>query len=274
VDLPERVVASNPAALLTAATAYRDAGCGIALDDVGTEPAALALLPLLDPDVVKLAPTVIRDPEARTVNAVLAHAESSRATVVAEGVETAEHLATARALGATVVQGYLTGRPGPLPGTNLPSLPPDALRRPFKLRPAGTPFELLSARQPVRQADLATLMTLSHRLEEAALDAAEPPVVLTCLPAERCHAEDTSTRLAQLAGSAALVIAAGESLEGAQLQIGDPLRKEWNVVVLGPHFAAALVARREGADRYDYVLTYQRSLVLHAAYAMMRCLTP
>lgn len=293
IELPERAVATNPATLLAAAAAYREAGCGIALDDVGTNPASLALLPLLDPDVIKFDQGVVRQPEsaatARTVNGVLAHAEQSRAVVAAEGVETAEHLATARSLGASVVQGRLTGRPGPLPDRGSRSLPPDGLRRPIKPLPVGTPYELLSVRQPIRAAGLETLLALSHQLEEAALAAAEPPVVLGSFPPARCQAEDIRTRLARLASSAALVLAVGDGVNGiasvgvhgGSLGSWDPLRTEWNVIVLGPHFAGALVARdlgdspgRGGESRFGYVLTYQRSLVLHAARAMLRCLTP
>ena len=47
------------------------------------------------------------------MNAVNAHAERTGAVVLAEGIETEEHLATARALGATLGQGWYFGRPGP-----------------------------------------------------------------------------------------------------------------------------------------------------------------
>ena len=50
---------------------------------------------------------------AEIMNAVNAHAERTGAVVLAEGIETDEHLAMARALGATLGQGWLFGRPGP-----------------------------------------------------------------------------------------------------------------------------------------------------------------
>lgn len=53
-EFTERDLASRPASLLAAAALARKRGWGIALDDVGTEPASLALLPLVHPDVVKL----------------------------------------------------------------------------------------------------------------------------------------------------------------------------------------------------------------------------
>ena len=46
-----------------------------------------------------------------TVAAVLAHRERTGALVLAEGIETDEHLEQARALGATLGQGFRFGRP-------------------------------------------------------------------------------------------------------------------------------------------------------------------
>jgi hypothetical protein len=48
------------------------------------------------------------------------------------------------------------------------------------------------------------------------------------------------------------------------------------VIVVGPYFTAALVARdlgdggREDRRRFDYALTYDRPLVLEAARALLR----
>ena len=44
-----------------------------------------------------------------------AYAEQTGATILAEGVETEQHLLAARSLGATLAQGWYFGRPGPLP---------------------------------------------------------------------------------------------------------------------------------------------------------------
>jgi EAL domain-containing protein (putative c-di-GMP-specific phosphodiesterase class I) len=133
IEMSERSIAADPAGLLTAAATLRAAGCGIALDDVGTVPASLALLPLLDPDVIKLDLHLVHHPHepstARVVNSVIAQAERSGAAILAEGVETADHLATARTMGASIVQGWLTGRPAALPTGGVRSLPSEQLRR-------------------------------------------------------------------------------------------------------------------------------------------------
>ena len=52
VEMTERAITDDPATLLTAAEACRGSGWGVALDDVGAEPASLAVMPFVHPDVV------------------------------------------------------------------------------------------------------------------------------------------------------------------------------------------------------------------------------
>jgi EAL domain-containing protein (putative c-di-GMP-specific phosphodiesterase class I) len=74
-EITERAMTLRPAELLASAGVIRDLGWGIALDDVGAEPASLALMPFLDPDVIKLDLRVIQDTPtealAEVVNAVM-----------------------------------------------------------------------------------------------------------------------------------------------------------------------------------------------------------
>src|SRR5829696_5004007 len=119
VEVTEQALIARPEPLLRALTRLRTAGWGIALDDVGADSRSLALMSMLYPDVIKLDLRLLgeRSPEdrARIVTAVGAEAERRRATVLAEGIDSEEQLAGARAFGATLGQGYLLGTPGPLP---------------------------------------------------------------------------------------------------------------------------------------------------------------
>jgi DICT domain-containing protein len=69
-------------------------------------------------------------------------------------------------------------------------------------------------------------------------------------------------------------------VRGASLSGDDPLRGEWNVLVVGPHTAAALVARDLGDDgpepdrRFAFAVTHDRELVVQAARSLLRCLAP
>ena len=82
-------------------------------------------MPLLRPDVIKLDLRLVQaqpTPEiAAIAGAVGAQAERTGATVLGEGIETEEQAQYARALGATLGQGYLFGRPGPLGHTVVPA---------------------------------------------------------------------------------------------------------------------------------------------------------
>ena len=121
VELTERALTDRPAEVLAAVAWLRERGCGIALDDVGVDERSLALMPFLAPDVIKLDMSLIQargatPVAARVLNAVAAEAERSGAVLLAEGIETEEHLARARAVGATLGQGWLFGRPGAAAG--------------------------------------------------------------------------------------------------------------------------------------------------------------
>jgi DICT domain-containing protein len=93
----------------------------------------------------------------------------------------------------------------------------------------------------------------------------------------------TRRRYARLAESAAFVAAIGEGLtpepapgvRGTCLAGDDALLGEWDIAVLGPHFAAALVAADLGDDgpdaerRFRFVLTFDRDLVSDVVAALM-----
>ncbi|GAA2361197.1 hypothetical protein GCM10010170_056470 [Dactylosporangium salmoneum] len=293
-EMTERAIADDPAALLTAAEACRGSGWGVALDDVGAEPASLSVMPFVHPDVVKLDRHLTQQPggayAARVVNAVVAYAERTGAAVLAEGIETEQHLAGALGLGATLGQGWLFDRPGPLP--------PDVAERRCSLSvplvappaPTGgrTPYEIVAARRPTAEATKRMLLPLSHYLETKAQDPAEPPMLLASFQEGAHFTRATARRYSAIAETAALVAVLGTELpsapapgvRGTAFAGNDPLRGEWNVIVVGPHFAGALVAR-DLADtgpqerrRFTYALTYDRDLVLDAARALLHWIVP
>jgi EAL domain-containing protein (putative c-di-GMP-specific phosphodiesterase class I) len=289
-EMTERVLADDPAGLLAAAAACRDAGWGVALDDVGADPMSLALMPFVHPDVVKLDMGLLRqpgDPEtARVVAAVAAHAEASGAVVLAEGIETEEHLAIARTMGATVGQGWYFGRPAPLPvgaraGARLPFIPPPR-------RDDRTPFAIVAGRRPVTEATKAHLIPMSRHLEALVAEGPDAPVLLACFQDARHFTPATVRRFARIARTSPLVAAFGAGLDdqpvpgvrGACLAVEDALRGEWNVIVVGPHRAAALVAKDLGDSgpdaerRFSFALTHDRALVLEAARTLLSRLTP
>ncbi|MGK5114535.1 EAL domain-containing protein [Geodermatophilus sp. CPCC 205506] len=295
LEITERALATRPAELLRTVERVRAVGWGVAVDDVGAEALSLAFMPLLRPDVVKLDLRLVQERPgpaiAEIMNAVNAHAERTGAVVLAEGIEHAGHLQTARALGATLGQGWLFGRPGPGPvagaetaALTLPSQRPDTLtddadRSPFGCLPTGA---------ALRSAPKALLIELSKQLEREALRLGPASVVAATFQEARHFTPSTVARYRDLVERTGFVCALGEGLpveplpglRGAALAVGDPVRGEWDVAVLGPHFAAALLARDLGDGgpdlerRFEYALTYDRETVVRAAAALLARVAP
>src|SRR5829696_1378981 len=171
IEVTERAVAGDPARLLATVAQAREAGWGVALDDVGAAPASLAVLPFVRPDAVKLDMRLLQGrttaEAAHIINTVRAHAERTDAVVIAEGIETIKHAREAMAAGAEVGQGFLFGHPAPLPS----AMPPPGLAIP--LRPAvaeasaATPWELVAASREPRRATRDLLVVIGPRFTAA-----------------------------------------------------------------------------------------------------------
>ncbi|MEA2401563.1 MAG: hypothetical protein QOK00_1966 [Thermoleophilaceae bacterium] len=288
VEITERALTGRPAELLREVSSMRDLGWGIALDDVGADMRSLALMPLVRPDLVKLDLRLVQEHPtteiAEIVNAVLAERERSGVTILAEGIETDEHLETARAMGATLGQGWLLGRPGPLPASAPPSGPAPPVLHHEPALSATTPFEAISPGRDVRRSDKALLLAMSLHLEREASRVGPGAIILSAFQEAARFTPKTIRRYERLAATSSFVVALGVGMparpaagvRGAHLDPADPLRGEWSVVVLGPHFAGALVAVDLGDGgpdlerRFDYALTYDRTAVVEAARTLTR----
>jgi EAL domain-containing protein (putative c-di-GMP-specific phosphodiesterase class I) len=292
VEMTERSVAEDPAALMAAVDALRRAGAGIALDDVGAAPQSLALLSLVRPDVVKLDLSLVHERTgaagALVVNAVRDYAERSGAVVLAEGIETQEHARRAYVLGATLGQGWLFGRPHADPPRGVAAVQPVRLLGPGDASADRTPFEVISARRPVGTATKRMLLPMSRHLELQSDNDVAPSVLLGCFQEARHFTATSARRFAALAERNAFTAVLGVGLDsrpapgvhGADLPASCPLRREWNVLSIGPHRAAALVARdlgdtgEDGDRRFEYVITHDRELALEAARALLPWVLP
>jgi len=282
VEMTERALTARPSEVLAAVRLLREHNCRIALDDLGADRRSLALMPFLAPDVIKLDIGLTQgslppDDVARIMSAVGAEAERSGAVVLAEGIETEEQRRRAEALGATLGQGWLFGRPGGLPrdpGEHAPVVIP---RTPMPGLSKETPFERVASRRPTRRADKAMLLALSRHLEREATTLEGEAVVAAVFQDSSFFTTETRSGYEELAEAAALVCALGPGMpeapgtgiRGASLAPDDPLNGEWIVAVVGPHFAAALVARETGAggnadQPFEHCVTYDRTLVVEA----------
>jgi EAL domain-containing protein (putative c-di-GMP-specific phosphodiesterase class I) len=294
VELTERALPNHTTDLIPLAEDLRRRGARIALDDVGTDPRSLALMPFLRPDVIKLDLGLLHNSPSReiaeVVHAVNAEAERTGALILAEGIETEDHLRKALALGASYGQGWLFGRPGEL---RTDVHPGDAAIFPLRRNAAKlvhkdrTPFEIVAEKRPLRRADKALLLELSRSIERQTSNQGHAAVVISSFQEASHFTPETAGRYARLAEDAALVAALGVGMDaepapgvrGIHLRSDEALRGEWNVTVLGPHFGAAFVARDlgdHGPDRdrrFDFALTHDRELVTEVARSMMRRLS-
>lgn len=285
VELTERTLTSRLAELLPAVQSARAQGWGIALDDVGADTRSLALMPLVRPDVIKLDLRLVQaqpTPEiAAIAGAVGAQAERTGATVLAEGIETEEQAQYARALGATLGQGYLFGRPSAEPkrvrATEIP-LPIYSAALPYTWR---TPYELATARCSVRQGTIPLLAAISRELERQAAISSRTSLLISSFPdADRGMSQmnEVYAELAsELAFAAVLAVdMPSEPLPGVRgisVYDDDPVAGTWNVIVLSAHFSAMVAAKERAAtheaQEFDFIFTYDREVIIECAQSLM-----
>jgi EAL domain-containing protein (putative c-di-GMP-specific phosphodiesterase class I) len=290
-EITERSVAGDPSGLLHAVAQLRSYNNRIALDDVGADAASQAMMPLLRPDVIKLDRSVVQEPMSpasiAVADAVRAEATRTGALILAEGIETDGHLSSARALGATLGQGWLLGRPDALPKrVEPPAITLPRLRS--SLSSGATPFEIASALAPVGEASRRTVLTHSRNIEDHGTYAAQPTVLLTTFEDVRFFDVPTRERYMKLADQGMLTAVYGPgmpadpapNIRGCAVSRDDPLAIEWTVIVVGNRFAGGVFARRR--DRftpgrgqvYDLIVSDDREVVLAAATPLLERIAP
>jgi EAL domain-containing protein (putative c-di-GMP-specific phosphodiesterase class I) len=261
MEITERSLTERPEAVLRTLTALRLRGWGVSLDDVGADSRSLALMPLLYPDVIKLDLRLLdqREPDdvARVVTAVGAEAERRHATVLAEGIDSEAHLATALAAGATLGQGYLLGAPGPLPDP----LPPPG--RPVRLAGAGgapdgpVPYERVTNWRRPQRGPLALAEQAAALLSAQAAALGATGLLLASPPP--AAGSDRDARYGALERRLGLVGVIDD----------DPaLASTWTEVALGPGFGACFVAR-EAEGEWRFAVSYDREIVVECALLLM-----
>jgi EAL domain-containing protein (putative c-di-GMP-specific phosphodiesterase class I) len=287
LEVVERHEEGHVSNLLRATDRARADSWGVALDDVGTDDASLALLLLLQPDVVKLDMSLVRGAAhkavAQVTAAVRSYAERTGAVILAEGIETEEHERLAFVFGATYGQGYRYGAPQPLPA--LVSPPSHVV--PLKQRPQAvsgrTAFDVVSAEIRPQRAVKKDLLHISQHLEEMALTEDDPCVLLAGFQDASAFAPEKRWRYMDLAARNALTVVLADQLTRyvdhrlyiGPLSPGSPVAHEWTVIVMSPHRTAAFVARDcgvgQGSERqFDFVYTHDWALVSAAGRAFLQ----
>ena len=286
VKVTERALTQRPGALLAHIADMRAMGVAVALDDVGTDADTLAMMSLLAPEVIKLDLALVQSsPDAEIaegVHAVAAQAERSGATILVEGVETPAQARAGFALGASLAQGWLYGRREV--EIELPDEPGPALVWPGRHADPRdlAPFALVAEQRTPRLTTQPLLLAMTQHLEEQARGLGRTALLVAAFDQDRSFTPNLQRRYAQLGRDLAFCGVVGRcvpsepapGVHGGEVLSGDPISHEWAIAVVGPHFAAALVAHeRRGAtagaeQEYDYVLTYDRERATAVAAAL------
>jgi EAL domain-containing protein (putative c-di-GMP-specific phosphodiesterase class I) len=120
LEVTERASLDHLDNLRTRVADLRGLGYRIAVDDLGAGYAGLSAFANLEPDVVKIDMSLVRDIESARTKQKLVHSLTQvcrelKMRVVAEGVETAAERDALLAAGCDLLQGYLLARPGDFP---------------------------------------------------------------------------------------------------------------------------------------------------------------
>ena len=118
-EFSEHECVRSPKAVRETRETLRSLGVQVALDDAGAASPSLGAVLELDPDYVKIDIGLVRSVDTdigrqELMQLIQGVAEKLGAKIIAEGVETADEVATLQRIGITLGQGYLLGMPDSL----------------------------------------------------------------------------------------------------------------------------------------------------------------
>lgn len=120
IELTETAIMENHSGTLDTLHKLKDMGLKLAMDDFGTGYSSMARMLDLPLDEVKIDMIFVKhmttkSAHDRIVDSMISLAHRLNLSVVAEGVEDIATYDRLRTLGCDVIQGYLIGKPMPLP---------------------------------------------------------------------------------------------------------------------------------------------------------------
>jgi EAL domain-containing protein (putative c-di-GMP-specific phosphodiesterase class I) len=262
VDLTGRAMTQYPFEVLETVRRARAAGWGVSVGDVEFSATGVALLPTLEPDVVKVSHAVLSMAAGyatSTVTAVLSEVEQTGAMLLVERVEDEAARRISRSVGASLHSGRLFGYPDKLPSKLPVPVVPVRLRSLDHAKPAehATPWKVM-AEHGAHVAAGVTLAEADNLLRIIAIQAANaqnPPVVGILVPDADAISDEARMSLRMLLDRCPMVLAMGHHaalledwrVRAADLPVGHPLSGELCVVALSPTQSMALAARRDAS---------------------------
>lgn len=279
----------SPAQTLCSVENAREQQRVVAVDSVGIRPDSLSLLPLIEPDIIVLAPELANDAPttaaAHALHVLAAQAERTGAVIVASGIDTEMHRRRALAMGATFGIGELYS-PAEADSTKkhrdpvAAGLPPTWSTPPAE---AASPFDITSAEHLATSSTKRLLIEMSTHIECQAALSGPDTLTLGTFQHARQFGPTTRRRWRAMAARIAYTGVYGVDMRGmtdpgithSDLDPTDPLIEEWNIVVLGQFYCCVLSARDlrigrcESDRRFDYVVSHDRGTVIRCARAIL-----
>lgn len=254
IEITGEAMGRHPHKVLETVRRARAARWGVAIGEIEFSAAGLAMLPALEPDVVKVDNHLLTYGRAYAGPALLAalgEAEHTKAVLLVENVEDHAGFTMGRSLGGRYQRGYLHGRPGPLPV----SLP--APHNPIRLREVQasnqTPWDLAVAAgahttQGMSGEEIGklTLMLTGPMVQEAT-----PPVIASLTPGGYRADQELAVVFGILMARCPLVLLLGPQvahtsnwrIRGADLPDGHALQGQGALVALSSVSALVIVTR-------------------------------
>lgn len=279
---------NNPARTLCSVERARSERRAIAVESIGTRPESLSLLPLIEPDILVLAPELAdcepTTASARALHVLAAQAERTGAVIVASGIDSEIQRTRALAMGATFGIGALFA---PATPDECPhefaggALPPPTWSTPFAS--TTSPFSIASSDTFATSSTKKLLIEMSTHIEFQAACSGADTMALGTFQHARQFSTRTRRRWRTMADRIAYTGVYGvamndlsdSGLTHSGLAPDDPLVDEWNIVVLGQFYCCVLSARDQHCGtseldrRFDYVLSHDRGTVVRCARAIL-----
>lgn len=284
IEVNDRALGADPAALITKVERARAMGWGIAVDDVGARRGTVVLLPIVHADVVKLDLGLIRDaPEfdaSAVVVATLRHVESTGASLCAERIESDEGLRWARSIGAVLGQGNLLAAPGPLPEVLAAPRAPVPLVAPSDGdAPVASPFDLVDEAR-VRRLAREDFLALARTIAFGTISTGAAPVVLVSVGRNRFDPEFSASF--PDGGPPVLYVLFGTDvpqelppgMRAVRFDRDDPAADLEFSVHINEKGAAALIGRTLPDGDLETFLTQDRDLALDIVRHLVRRIPP
>jgi len=129
LEITERAQLGEPGRVAARTAELRGLGFRLAIDDLGSGYSGLSSFVLLEPQIVKVDMSLVRDVDRtpmkqRLIRSLVELCREMCIDILAEGVETEAECRTVKELGCDLMQGYLFGRPAPpFPPVSWPAHP-------------------------------------------------------------------------------------------------------------------------------------------------------